>query len=326
MAGLHMPSLSVLPAGPHRTLVEHLHGLYRRAGKPSLRDMASGMRRQDDLPGTLSHEGIGNILRGKGGVPTWRSVETLTRYLTGISVVGEDVDAQVRMVHSLWLTADDERPHPPERLDNFKYHCTMDLVLCALTTQPGSTVLLQRGFLHLFQRLQEAMEAKGKIVSQLRVKLIHAGGESPFFNFPKEHYGFYDQLLSLTPVDSDNLPRRSLQALRQAVDADWCVDGAERYRHVIVAFSDTPTGEVGEVSESSDTDYLLWRDLDAEWARQQSQLGPNFKGITLFAPESFPWTDISSDWPLALHFPSEAGKSLEDFEFDEIIETLSNDL
>ncbi|GLZ02645.1 hypothetical protein Acsp03_01120 [Actinomadura sp. NBRC 104412] len=50
------------------------------------------------------------------------------------------------------------------------------------------------------------------------------------------------------------------------------------------------------------------------------------KRLVLFAPDTEPWSDLVEDWNQTLLFPSAAGEGLEEFEMDEIINTIVNSL
>ena len=43
------------------------------------------------------------------------------------------------------------------------------------------------------------------------------------------------------------------------------------------------------------------------------------KRLILFAPDGQGWTQVSESWDNVVHFPSQAGEGLRDFEFDEIL-------
>lgn len=101
-----MPDEQRLPPGPRRDLAAALHDLYELAGKPAARTISGWIRGQDDLPGTLSHEGVSSMLRGTG-VPRWANLESLVRVLVSRRRVGvSDVDAAVIRIHTLWRIAD----------------------------------------------------------------------------------------------------------------------------------------------------------------------------------------------------------------------------
>jgi hypothetical protein len=106
-----MPNEERLPAGARRDLVAALHDLYALAGKPAARTISTCIRDRDDLPGTLSHEGVSAVLRGSGGVPRWPNLESLVRVLVDQQRISEvDVEAEIRRIHNLWRLADGASP------------------------------------------------------------------------------------------------------------------------------------------------------------------------------------------------------------------------
>jgi len=105
-----MPDEQHLPPGPRRDLVVALHDLYACAGKPAARTISAWIRDQDDLPGTLSHEGVSAVLRGTG-TPRWANLESLVRVLVQQQRVGKaDIDIVVRRIHVLWCFVDGGPP------------------------------------------------------------------------------------------------------------------------------------------------------------------------------------------------------------------------
>ncbi|WP_291417330.1 FxSxx-COOH system tetratricopeptide repeat protein [Actinophytocola sp.] len=89
-----------------RDLVHALHELYRDAGMPSMRSVSNAIRRRNDLPATVSHETVGQLLRGDG-VPGWAKVHSVVHHLAGIAVHRPDIDATVERFHQLWLAVGD---------------------------------------------------------------------------------------------------------------------------------------------------------------------------------------------------------------------------
>ena len=92
-----------------------------------------------------------------------------------------------------------------------------------------------------------------------------------------------------------------------------------------------PLGTVGASARTYPQD--IPRSLDAlfeQWGYARSQMAvmeQSAKRLVLFAPEEEPWKEaIGEEWDLTLHFPSKAGEGLEEFEMDEIIETIANSL
>jgi hypothetical protein len=70
-------------------------------------------------------------------------------------------------------------------------------------------------------------------------------------------------------------------------------------------------------------------ELYERWGYSGSQEGvmeQSAKRLVLFAPDEEPWNEMQEDWDMTLHFPSKAGHVLEEFELDEIIDTIANSL
>lgn len=105
MVGIPLPDDGVLPPGPRRELVVALHELYDLAGKPSTRKLSAHIRARDDLPGTLSHEGVSAVLRGSSGLARWLNLESLVRVLCDSAVVPMNIESEVAYIHSLWRAA-----------------------------------------------------------------------------------------------------------------------------------------------------------------------------------------------------------------------------
>lgn len=105
MVGVRMPSEEELPPGPKRDLVAALHVLYTAAGKPAMRTLSMWIGEQDDLPGTLSQQGVSDALRGKG-TTRWLNLESLVRVLAARQRVSRlDSRDVLTEIHTLWSRA-----------------------------------------------------------------------------------------------------------------------------------------------------------------------------------------------------------------------------
>jgi hypothetical protein len=94
-------------------LVVELLRLHADAGRPSYRRISAEIRRQNDMPDTLSHETVSALLRGDT-LPRWSKVECVVRCLAAMAVHRPDQEAKVRRFHALWLdAADRERDSAP---------------------------------------------------------------------------------------------------------------------------------------------------------------------------------------------------------------------
>lgn len=99
-----VPRPDGLPPGAPRDLVHALHDLYQDAGMPSMRNISRAIRDRDDLRDTVSHETIGQMLRGES-TPGWAKFDCVVRYLVSVAVHRVDLDATVARFHELWLAA-----------------------------------------------------------------------------------------------------------------------------------------------------------------------------------------------------------------------------
>ncbi|MFC4071854.1 FxSxx-COOH system tetratricopeptide repeat protein [Actinoplanes subglobosus] len=98
---------------PHGEFLAELDRLYTDAGRPSLRRVSQEIRRQNDMPDTVSHETVGAILRGDALV-RWSKVECVVRQLAVMSVHRPDPDDEVRRIHALWTALSNTHDLPPE--------------------------------------------------------------------------------------------------------------------------------------------------------------------------------------------------------------------
>ncbi|HEV8562921.1 MAG TPA: FxSxx-COOH system tetratricopeptide repeat protein [Actinophytocola sp.] len=107
-----VPRPADLPPGPTRDLVLALHDLYRAAGMPSMRMISTAIRQRNDLPDTVSHETVGQMLRGEA-VPGWIKLECVVRQLAALAIHRPDVESEVKRFHELWLPAFSGTPGAP---------------------------------------------------------------------------------------------------------------------------------------------------------------------------------------------------------------------
>ncbi|GII95469.1 vWA domain-containing protein [Sinosporangium siamense] len=226
---------------------------------------------------------------------------------------------------------------------NLQY--AVDIVMCIDTTASMRPVLdtVKESALSFHGRLSNAMAEKGKSISQLRLRVIafrdfvdHAAdalAATGFFDIPSQVTHFQDFVRELEPLGGGDVPESGLEALALAIGSPW-ENGLDRRRHVIVVFTDAPAHPLGLPGATSAATYphgipQSMDELFEQWgyARSQNSIMDNSaKRLVLFTPEAAPWIDIADEWNLTMHFPSKAGEGLEEFEMDEIINTIVNTL
>ncbi|MER7621588.1 vWA domain-containing protein [Streptomyces sp. NPDC126503] len=225
---------------------------------------------------------------------------------------------------------------------NLQY--AVDLALCIDATGSMSPVLdtVKSSALQFHQRLDDVMAKKGKSISQLRLKVIafrdfgddpsDAIEETDFLHLPAQSGAFEEFVGGIDAGGGGDIPESGLEALALAINSPW-ETGLDRRRHVIVMFTDAPAHPLGTVGAGAAT-YprhipRTMDDLFEQWGYARSQtsvMEQSAKRLVLFAPEEAPWSEIAEEWDLTLHFASKAGEGLEEFEMDEIIETIANSL
>lgn len=225
---------------------------------------------------------------------------------------------------------------------NLQY--AVDIVLCVDATGSMMPVLdsVKASALQFHDRLHNVMAKKDKSISQLRLKVIvfRDFGDDPadaieqtgFLHLPSEAKDFENFIRGIDATGGGDIPESGLEALALAINSPW-ESGLDRRRHVVVMFTDAPAHALGTVGVSAQTyPSNIPRSLDElfeQWGYARSQtavMEQSAKRLVLFAPEDTPWNDIAEEWDLTLHFPSKAGQGLEEFEMDEIIETIANSL
>jgi hypothetical protein len=102
---IELPAEEVVPPGPYRRLLVELHQLYKAAGRLALRTLSAEIRADNDLPVTLSHEAIRQILRGVDGIPRWPTLKSLVWVLVRHAQPHRSPDVEVERFLHLWEAA-----------------------------------------------------------------------------------------------------------------------------------------------------------------------------------------------------------------------------
>lgn len=191
------------------------------------------------------------------------------------------------------------------------------------------------------QQLAERMSAKGKFIAQLRVRVVafrdmyadqECFVESRFYELPTEHQGFAEFVGALKAKGGGgDGPESGLEALSLAMHSDWTKQG-DRRRHVIVVWSDArphplERGQESVPPQMGDRICQNFDELTDEWeSGQGSGMEQSARRLVLYAPDSIGWTEISDSWSQVIHFTSQAGKGLKEFDMDTILDALANSI
>jgi hypothetical protein len=197
---------------------------------------------------------------------------------------------------------------------------------------------VKAGAMGFHDQLLSVMAAKDKYVSSLRLRVVayrdyydspsDALFQTPFFRLPDERFHFDSFVQTLGAAGGGDEPESALEALSVAMLSPW-ERGLDRRRHVIVLFTDAsahpleaafgrePAGYPTSIPRSFDAITDLWDDPQGVAMEFAS------KRLLLYAPDVYPWNIISSNWDNVLHYPSAAGRGLNEFEFHQIIDAIA---
>ena len=183
----------------------------------------------------------------------------------------------------------------------------------------------------IYQKFLDRMEAEDKQVDALRIKVIAFGDYkdderpmmiSKFFNLPDENAEFKAFLDGVTASGGGDAAENSLEALAHAIKNDWTDEG-NLNRHVIMFFTDAPALKLGERADTSKDDEQLTMPKDlAELGEWWEEMDYRSKRLIIFAPNGYPWDDLSVAWNNCIHVPSKAGKGCEEVDIDEVVRVL----
>lgn len=198
---------------------------------------------------------------------------------------------------------------------------------------------VKSGALTFCRRFHEAMEATGKSVSQLRIRVIpfrdykadgsKAMEESPFFVLPEQNDAFEAYVNGISAMGGGDEPENSLEALALAMRSPWTTEGAKR-RHVILLFTDASAHPLG--NSSCKKNPLYPEDMPSTIAElgdlwngvgQNGMPDPNAARLVLFTPNVSPWSDMQA-WNNVWVSFSQAGTGLSEVDIDMAIQLLVN--
>ena len=222
---------------------------------------------------------------------------------------------------------------------NYKIKYNVDMVFCIDVTGSMDNIIsiVQSNALNLYQDVKSCMEKKGKHVDTLRVRIVAyrdylaAGADAmlvtEFFNLPQEASIFKKCVMSLVAQGGGDDPEDGYEALAYAIRSKWNLSSSKK-RHVIVLWTDDDAHDLGFGKASKYYPKGMAsdiRELTAWWGDgyEAGYMDQEAKRLILFAPDMHGWKQISDNWDKVLHYPSEAGNGLKDFEYSQIISVIS---
>lgn len=225
-------------------------------------------------------------------------------------------------------------------MNNYKITYNVDMVFCidATGSMDGVIDMVRKNALNLYSDVTRHMASKNKTIDSLRVRIVafrdyladaeNAMLVTDFFSLPEQASDFEKCVSSIEAFGGGDDPEDGLEALGYAIKSKWNSEGMKR-RQVIVVWSDASTHEIGfgrsypgypaNMAKSFD-------ELTRWWGDKQNTgfIDQNAKRLILFTPDENYWNYVSNSWDNVIHFPSIAGAGMKEFEYSQIIDTISN--
>lgn len=212
----------------------------------------------------------------------------------------------------------------------------VDLVLCLDGTGSMEPIIEQvkSSALNLYKQLESKMEEHSKQIDQLRAKVIvfrdywadsadSVMEVSDFYNLRTQSSDFSDFVSGITATGGGDEPENGLEALGLALKSDF--ENSQEFakkRHVVVMYTDASAHSLEQDSKPSHYPDHIPQTFD-ELTDYWHEFPDSTKRLLLFAPDASPWSVMES-WDNTIHFASQAGEGLEEFEMDEILNSIAN--
>lgn len=239
----------------------------------------------------------------------------------------------------------------------------VDIVFVIDATRSMQTTIdmVKASALSFQENLSECLENAGRIVKNLRIKVIwfrdfyydgkYAYGESKFFELPEEKEDFHDFVTGIDEAGGGDEPESALEALTLAMRSDFVQEGVKK-RHIIVLFTDAeahafedydrlveeaakkgckpeiyPENMPNNLSEF----YNAWQGnamnqntLGSEGG--STKLDPSGRRLVLFAPNAYPWIDMEVELEYTIRKPIEAGEGGAEIDMSEVYSMIAYSL
>ncbi len=192
--------------------------------------------------------------------------------------------------------------------------------------------------LTISERLRNSFNERGKFVDTIRTKVItfrdyscddEAMLKSPFFSLPEQYSGFVNSVLSIRTKGGSGVYRNGLEALALAMRSDWRIQ-PHRYRQIIMLWTNGYAYPLdAKITKVPHYPTGMPKNFDAitdEWHEPFGLMKCKAKRLILFAPECYPWSDISNICDWVIYAPTPAGDGLLEVDFDMITDRIVNNI
>lgn len=193
----------------------------------------------------------------------------------------------------------------------------VDIVFCIDATFGMGKIVeeIAGNAVYFWNDLQKIMNEKGRIINQLRTRVIlfrdyiadqdRAMKVTDFLKLPEMNKDFEACLHSVIPEGGGDDPEDGLEALAYAIQSNWC-GGSGRKRHIIVVLSDEGTHKLGYGKKAPSYPKGMAEDfceLSDWWGSKQRPgiMDEHAKRLIIFAPDKPGWNLIRETWNNVIH-------------------------
>ena len=213
------------------------------------------------------------------------------------------------------------------------YYVDVTMVVDATGGMSPFVDCLKKGAIDFCDKFHRAMDEHGRLVDQLRVRVVayrdYAFTDCPamecseFFSLPEQNEAFHAYVSGISARGGGDEPESALEALALAMRSDWTTEGRKR-RHVIMLFTDASAAELNDPRRISHPDYPAdmpksMAELAEMWAGESQSLGgmPEERSARLvaFTPNVYPWCDFAA-WNYVWSCFCQPGGGLAEVDFD----------
>lgn len=215
----------------------------------------------------------------------------------------------------------------------------IDIVFCIDTTDSMGPILgtIRTNCYRLYMDLTTRCYEKGKAVKKLRIKVIsfkdYLSDENPmtvssFLSMPEEAGELVSLFNSLKPEGGGDEPESSLEAIGYAIKSNWSREEYVTKRQIIVVWTDAPAHMLEEARSAEKSPKWMARNLEEleEWWNDEKMIDQTAKRLLLFAPSSLPYTSMYKAWTQTLMYDVQGGEGMLEFEWDMVIDAISNSI
>lgn len=219
-----------------------------------------------------------------------------------------------------------------------------DVDICLVIDRTGSMWpiidTVKENALSLHRDITARMQAKGKTVTGLRVRVIWFGDyladgpgamvASDFLTLPEQNAALEQCVSGIRAEGGGDIPEDGLEALAFAIRSRWC-QGTAKKRHIICLFTDAPAHALGFGAAAEGYPASAPKDFDEltdMWGFGQypGEMDSYAKRLLLFAPDDGWWHRIRTEWENTILRPADPDGGLEDVGYAEMLDTIANSI